>query len=133
MDTTVDGGFTSKNPDSKSYICRHCNESLLKTLYFRHWKLYYDKRIQRWNARRVMLPIATWAMISISVTKKLQMLIPVWEVSSVVESAQVVSFFKYVQLFAVCYRAFLRGVIHMYVSKVCNFRTYVYLMGDMYI
>ena len=39
--------FASSN--RKVYFCGHCHQELSKTLFFSHKKLYYNKRLKKWQ------------------------------------------------------------------------------------
>ena len=36
------------------YYCGHCDAVLSKTLFFRHKRLFYDRKAKRWSRRRVV-------------------------------------------------------------------------------
>lgn len=40
--------------EKKKYFCGHCNAFVSKTLYYKHKKLYYDRRAKAWKSNRVV-------------------------------------------------------------------------------
>lgn len=36
------------------YFCGHCKTHLSKTVFFRHKRLFYDRKAKRWSRRRVV-------------------------------------------------------------------------------
>lgn len=43
----------SSSTGAKRYFCEHCEKELSKTSYFKHKKLYYDKKCRTWKKERV--------------------------------------------------------------------------------
>ena len=41
------------NTTSKRYFCEHCEQQLSKTSYFKHKRLYYDRKSETWKKERV--------------------------------------------------------------------------------
>ena len=39
---------------SKKYFCEHCDAYLLKTLYLKHKKTYYDRKSKIWRPSRLL-------------------------------------------------------------------------------
>ena len=38
---------------AKRFFCEHCDQELSKTSYFKHKKLFYDKKCRTWKKERV--------------------------------------------------------------------------------
>ena len=38
----------------KEYFCGHCNAAVSKTLFFKHKKLYYDKKLKVWKSMEIL-------------------------------------------------------------------------------
>lgn len=41
------------NSFRKLYLCKHCNQRVSKTLYYRHKRLYYDRSLKSWQKQVV--------------------------------------------------------------------------------
>lgn len=44
---------SSRSAGPKRYFCEHCEQELSKTSYFKHKKLFYDKKCRAWKKERV--------------------------------------------------------------------------------
>ena len=38
----------------RSYFCEHCDDYVSKTLYFKHKRLYYDRKTKIWSSLRLL-------------------------------------------------------------------------------
>ena len=39
---------------TKKYFCGHCKDAVSKTLFFKHKKLYYDRKTKEWKSQRLV-------------------------------------------------------------------------------